>query len=1009
MEAYLLLIIIIKFFKLNGNPNLYITFEVVEADDCISSVHFLGNNANLYSKDISDPDNNCNHDYQITNKVIVESEPYEIGKEIVVVLHDRGGGDGNKAALSINAYLNEYIIKSGNDKYWRHDGFSGNYISSKESNYNDYYDIELTGTEPKDFNFIFQIKSLSDLFYLFNSFKANSNLLYRYPYYLSNQNYFFNHIQSHEETINLIYLNSTDVIYAKNDKNKIIEPIYDYLGFQIYFDNYFSSLEILGLDNLKGDIILNTNTIYNMSKIQLLRYNLTELEKYQKGTHIQFRIKIYDFKNDSVTDFEDFNFFICLDGYTICDADTYMKCLTEGFYTSHDKYNYSCYETCKTCNTFQKPFTANYTHNYCDSCKDEYSYFVNNTDNGNNFYISCFRNCPKHALYLKEANGTECLSQCPEYKTIDKVCVDKCDYEIYKYLLKENKTCYNYIPKNYSLYIDNYSEFYDNSNIPLINIINKCPIGYDSSFKNYCINSTLDIYHLIPDPNELIEYNDPIIISLETKNITIRAYSSDSKDNDLKYYDNKLFKVDISACEKNLREHYNIPQEESIIIYDVNNIDNDNYTFKLFSSKGEVLSNNICTENNAINIKKYYTKKDLNTVKCPKEFPYYNTLNDKCIKYCDIDTYLNKNCLTNFINTENKEKNINYIKDSIKSYSISSMLDNITNFGEDIIIEEEGIKYHLTSTSNQNNKIYQNISNIYLGKCENKLKEKYNINQNQSLLIFKVDIDINGFSAPIVEYEVYHPITKEKLDLSFCDKDLIKISIPTSIDINEKEMTKYDPKSDFYNDICSTYTTKFNTDITLKDRQNEFINNNMFLCEENCDFIQYNSSSKIIDCECGIKFTMKDLSNIKINEDVLKSKFNLIKMINIKVIKCYKKLFCKEGILFNIGSYILLTIILIFIICFIIFLNKEFISFQKEIEIYIKHDINNINNVTKINNEEDKVVSYLDKKASLKRIIKKMKIKIKIKKGQKKEFDDITDLDPSSGRILPNIINNEQK
>ena len=656
-------------------------------------------------------------------------------------------------------------------------------------------------------------------------------------------------------------------------------------------------------------------------------------------------------------------------------------------------YSIECYEKCKTCNQL-----GSESFYYCVQCKDEYPYYVNITDNGNDFYISCYRQCPKHAPYLKEANSIECLSQCPKYKTIDKFCVDNCDYEVYKYLFKENKTCFNYIPNNYSLYIDNYTEFYDNSNSSIINIINECPNDFDSSFKNYCINLTKDIYHLIPDPNELIEYDDPLIITLEAKNITIRAYSSDSKSDDLKYYDNKLFKVDISACEKKLKEYYNISQEESIIIYDVNNIDNDDYLFKIFSSKGEELSHNICTENNiAINIIDYYTKKSLNETKCPKEYPYYNTLNDKCIKYCDIDAYLNKTCITDFINTANKEKNINYIKDSIKSYLITPMLDNITNLGEDIIIEEEGIKYHLTSSSNQNNKIYQNISSIYLGNCENKLKEKYNINQNQSLLIYKVDIDIEGYFAPIVEYEVYHPITKQKLDLSCCNEDQIKISTPANIDINENEITKYDPKSDFYNDICSTYTTKYNTDITLKDRQKEFFNNNMSLCEDNCDFISYDSSSKKIDCNCNIKLTIKDLSNIKINKDTLKSKFNIKNMINIEVIKCYKKLFCKEGILYNIGSYILLAIILFFIIGFIIFINKEFASLQKEIELYIKYDINN----------EDQIVSNLGKKTYIKRVIKKIKIKKKIKKGQKKEIDDRLNI-PKSHMIL-NIINKNQK
>ena len=282
----------------------------------------------------------------------------------------------------------------------------------------------------------------------------------------------------------------------------------------------------------------------------------------------------------------------------------------------------------------------------------------------------------------------------------------------------------------------------------------------------------------------------------------------------------------------------------------MNNVNNDHYFYKIFSSKGEELSTEICKINNiSINIINYYAKKGFNRTACPKEYPYYNILNDKCIKYCDIDTFISKTCVTDYINSQNKAHNINYIRDSFKSDLISSILDNITNLGQDIIIKEEGIKYQLTSSSNQNEKIYQNISNIYLGKCENTLKEKYNINFNQSLLIFKVDIDVEGYPAPIVEYEVYHPITKEKLDLSYCDEDQIKISTPISIDIDENDISKYDPKSEFYNDICSTYTTKFNTDITLKDRQKEFINNNMSLCEDNCDFISYNTSSKKVDCK----------------------------------------------------------------------------------------------------------------------------------------------------------------
>ena len=47
---------------------------------------------------------------------------------------------------------------------------------------------------------------------------------------------------------------------------------------------------------------------------------------------------------------------------------------------------------------------------------------------------------------------------------------------------------------------------------------------------------------------------------------------------------------------------------------------------------------------------------------------------------------------------------------------------------------------------------------------------------------------------------------------------MIKVVYP--VEINEDELLKYDPKNEFYSDVCSTYTNKYNTDVTLEDRQN---------------------------------------------------------------------------------------------------------------------------------------------------------------------------------------------
>ena len=450
----------------NANSNLSITMKIEDVDDCITEV-YIGNIIK-YSK----PSHiNCWWNAQ-QNDIIINSLPYQINQEIKIVVKDLKG-EWNEAGIKITVYLNEFIIKTERKKFWKClDCLTNdkNYVYDYSKNRLDCFEGFIN--EDHTFNFIFKIDSFDELIDAYDGIG-----IYRLPYYLASQKYFFKYITNLDNPVDLIsHLNSKDFIYAKNG-DKIIEPIYELLGFQIYFDSYFPSsyFEILSINELNDEIKLKTEPIYNIQKNNLLRYRLQKNEKFEKGVHLKFKMRIFELKNKATNIFEEFNFFICLNEYKICDADTYMKCLNEGYYKSGEFY-YSCYETCKTCDKFQKPYASNYTNNYCDSCKTEFPYFVNVTDNENDFYISCYRLCPNHAPYLKEANSLECLSQCHKYKTNDLFCVDNCDYDAYKYFLKENETCYNYIPNNYSLFIDNYNDKYDSSNIPIINIINKCQI-----------------------------------------------------------------------------------------------------------------------------------------------------------------------------------------------------------------------------------------------------------------------------------------------------------------------------------------------------------------------------------------------------------------------------------------------------------------------------------------------------------------------------------------------------
>ena len=250
---------------------------------------------------------------------------------------------------------------------------------------------------------------------------------------------------------------------------------------------------------------------------------------------------------------------------------------------------------------------------------------------------------------------------------------------------------------------------------------------------------------------------------------------------------------------------------------------------------------------------------------------------------------------------------------------MDTLLLNVTQGDKkDLSIKEGNVLYQITTTENQNNNSYSNVSTIKLGECENTLRLKYNISSNLSLIIFKIDYYMEGLLIPIIGYEVYEPINNTKLNLSLCEESSITYNIPVTID--ENNLNKYNPNSEYYNDECNAYTTENGTDIILNDRKEEFIENNMSLCENLCDYMGYDKDTKKALCECGIRYKEFILSEIDKESNILANNFTEDDTnSNIGTMKCYETLFSKEGLLTNIGSYILLLIVLIHTVSTIIF------------------------------------------------------------------------------------------
>ena len=140
---------------------------------------------------------------------------------------------------------------------------------------------------------------------------------------------------------------------------------------------------------------------------------------------------------------------------------------------------------------------------------------------------------------------------------------------------------------------------------------------------------------------------------------------------------------------------------------------------------------------------------------------------------------------------------------------------------------------------------------------------------------------------PKIEYEIYYPLYNNnltKLNLSSCKDTKVEISIAVKID---NDLDKYNSSSNYYNDICYKTTSESGTDIILIDRKKEFVDNNMTLCEENCELIEYNYTKEKAKCSCGVKLSIPENYDIKFNKDEFFKNFIDIKNImNLNILKC---------------------------------------------------------------------------------------------------------------------------
>ena len=507
----------------------------------------------------------------------------------------------------------------------------------------------------------------------------------------------------------------------------------------------------------------------------------------------------------------------------------------------------------------------------------------------------------------------------------------------------------------------------------------KCPNGtYDNNYKclkcdikcNLCNKESMS-------NNSCISCNEKGKYYKEYKD-NYNTYVNCLKNPEGYYLENKIYKQCYYTCKRCNKQGNNITHNCAIC--------DDNYPSEY------IFDNNTknCYKNCSLEKYNKYEYKKLCYEKCPlgteiskeknnhceiicnEEKPFKKISTQECVENCDIEQINNKECileysLNNSTEEDNKTASINkeiktqdiFLKNIEKSLTSGNFNTSKIENGIDEIIQNEKITITLTTTENQNNNNDSNITSINLGKCEDRLRDVYNISKEEKIFIKKIDIKQKYFKTPKIEYDIYSKLNSTnliKLNISYCQNIKIDMFIPL---ILNESLDKLNPKSDYYNNFCYGTTSESGTDIILKDRQKEFINNNRTICQEKCDLIDYNNINKKVKCQCDIQNSSNSYSDMQINITEIYQNFLDIKnIINFNILICYKELLSKNGIIYNIGSYMILSIIFIHLISIIIFYSNQLNQLKDKIQKIIY----GIKNWELVKNEETKKLTTQNNK-----------------------------------------------
>ena len=253
---------------------------------------------------------------------------------------------------------------------------------------------------------------------------------------------------------------------------------------------------------------------------------------------------------------------------------------------------------------------------------------------------------------------------------------------------------------------------------------------------------------------------------------------------------------------------------------------------------------------------------------CPDFKPDEAKSTKECIEKCKIEDY-KKNCFptNNHVSINETSKQI---LDNKEYLNLENILfknkDKFSIFGHNVSF------IYTTSEKEKEEKLLNyNSSSILLNECENILKNKYSIDENIPIIIFKIETWDNHSNYMKVFYELYNPYNlSENLDLNLCENKYIEIRLPIVLSNYKLDLiskTKelgyniFDLNDSFYHDICSVFTYN-NSEISLSERNGIIDLTNENICMVGCNYSTFDIVTLRSICKCHIYNNNNNYENI---------------------------------------------------------------------------------------------------------------------------------------------------